>query len=144
MARGYADILRTVPKPAVLSESEKRVAFLDLIERFEKEAATQDGKPDKEHAIPSSRAIPRALSAKRAKAGRQKAKVKDAGDRAKIKAVFFKTRERYKTDNATAKHIADLAGWMKKEDNHLNLKAAYPTLKADDVCVIAGVKGSKK
>jgi hypothetical protein len=82
-----------------------------------------------------------ALRTKRSKAGRQKAKVKDPGDRAKIKKAFRKHRGRYGSDNATAQFVADTAGWMKQDDNHLKLKENYPHLKADDVRVIAGVKG---
>ncbi len=106
---------------------------LGLVDRLSKEGQS----PSK---TGNAATTSRSLSAKRARAGRAKRKVLDAGDRAKIKAAFQLYRKRYETDNAAATEIASLADWMKKENNHLGLKEGYPNLKADDVKRIAGVK----
>lgn len=83
------------------------------------------------------------LRAKRAKAGRGKRKVKDAGDRRKIKAAFWRVRELCDSDEEAAKIVAEKALWMSENDNSLKLKESY-SLTADDVKRIAGVKDAKK
>lgn len=82
----------------------------------------------------------KSLSAKRAKAGRKKRKVKNEGDRHKIKTAFRQYRKTHDSDNWAAKEIARLAAWEKAGSNCLELNENYPDLNADDVKRIAGVK----
>ena len=82
------------------------------------------------------------LSKIRAEAARGNRKVKNKDDRAKLKSAFRqkKTQSPDISDNQAAKDVAQLAVWVKDSENLLELNEQYPTLTADDVKRIAGVK----
>ena len=95
---------------------------------------------EEQHREKGSRIVSRALSQKRSKAGKGHRKVKNEGDRKKLRNAFRKYRKQRDTDNATATEIVKLAQWNSREKNYLKLDESYPDITNDDVKRLAKVK----